>query len=128
MKRTLIVIAATIGLIVAGTAGYAATTKPTYAAPVNTTVVFHGDTTAEVAHSASPYADFFAVRISTKSDMSKSRHIKSQDVGVNSHSIEGLTPGVKYYVQTYVVNHSGVRLSAYSNKASFRTYTEPPAE
>jgi hypothetical protein len=128
MKRIIIVIAATIGLIVAGTAGYAATTKPTYAAPVNTTVAFQTDTTAEVVHSASPYADFFAVRISRNSDMSNSRHVKSQEVGVNGHSIEGLTPGTKYYVQAYVTNHSGVRLSAYSNKASFRTFTEPPAE
>jgi hypothetical protein len=134
MKRTATIVAAVVALVgigFAAPAAYAAVTKPVYAAPGTAQVVFttfdadSNTAGAEVAFTTAPYANFFGVQVSRKSDFSTTaKRVTSQDINANGFTIEGLTPGVKYYFRAYVTNYEGVRLSPYGGKTSVVTPTE----
>jgi hypothetical protein len=125
MKRATILttIAALAATILLAAPGTTATTKPNYQAPTNVTSPFPTDdnTSLELIWTASPYADFYTVKYSTRSDMDNARRYYTDVPSVNAVTIDGLTPGKRYYVQVAVVNSQRDRLSSYSIKRSFVT-------
>lgn len=121
MKRLTVIATAVALIVLAAPAVQSATTKPSYAAPGRPISPFGSDTTLEVVWTASPYADFYKVKYSTRSDMSNPRYLNSRDPNANAVTLEDLRPATRYYLQVAVMNWDGVRLSSYSTRRSATT-------
>lgn len=124
MKRTLsllVAVAAVLALGAFAPSAYAAVTKPAYAAPGKASVAVAHEDHIEVKFAPAPYADFYKIKYSTKSDMSNASYEWSQEIQDTTLDMWGLEEGKTYYVQVAVMNYATDRLSPYSTKVAVKT-------
>lgn len=125
MRRWVTTLALTVALVAAtATTAGSGTAKPEYVRPSSLIVVFATDTTAELVWNASPYANYYKLQVSTRSDFDDDhrRTIREPDsVNVNAFTVTGLDPGRKHWARVAVCNWEGQRLSAWSKVVVVRT-------